>query len=85
MEKLQAALEEAKGTAQTAEASTHTPSQDQSSNSTQYEHDAAGLANHVACGPDNVDNSAPPIQEHTQDIAAAVQEITKQNVRPSPR
>ena len=77
---LQAALEEAKATAQTTEASTFTPSQDQSSNSTQYEHDVAGLDNHVTCGPDT---SASSVEEQSKDIAATVQEIMKQNVSPT--
>ena len=53
MAQMEAALAEAKASIQTVEASTHTQSQDQSNNATQYEKVAPAEENHVACGPDN--------------------------------
>jgi hypothetical protein len=73
LQSLRDELAAAKASSQTTEASTHTQSQDQSSNSTQYERVAPAEENHVACGPDN---TAAEVVDHS----AMFQEMMKSNV-----
>lgn len=69
LQSLRDELAAAKASAQTVEASTHTQSQDQSSNSTQYEQVTPVEEKSVASGPDS--NAAG---------SADFQEIMKSNV-----